>query len=134
QWLNSNANYLLLIEGHCDERGTNDYNLALGDRRAKAAMNYLVAQGVRSVRSAPSTTRRAGPRTAALSSSSRSARALAFAEAGGHSLADPPGEVRVVLRRPGPVVDVAPGAELREGQIVAYSPDRVEELVQLPVE
>ena len=50
QWLNSNANYLLLIEGHCDERGTNDYNLALGDRRAKAAMNYLVAQGVKSDR------------------------------------------------------------------------------------
>jgi len=50
QWLNSNSNYLLLIEGHCDERGTNDYNLALGDRRAKAAMNYLVAQGVKSDR------------------------------------------------------------------------------------
>src|SRR5262249_41407748 len=31
QWLNSNAGYLLLIEGHTDERGTNDYNLALGD-------------------------------------------------------------------------------------------------------
>jgi peptidoglycan-associated lipoprotein len=45
-WLKQNGNALLLIEGHCDERGTNEYNLALGERRAKAAMNYLVAQGV----------------------------------------------------------------------------------------
>ena len=45
-WLKQNGNQLLLIEGHCDERGTNEYNLALGDRRAKAAMNYLVAQGI----------------------------------------------------------------------------------------
>jgi peptidoglycan-associated lipoprotein len=50
QWLNANPGYLLLVEGHCDERGTNDYNLALGDRRAKAAMNYLVAQGIKSDR------------------------------------------------------------------------------------
>jgi peptidoglycan-associated lipoprotein len=50
KWLSSNPNYLLLIEGHCDERGTNDYNLALGDKRAKAAMNHLVAQGVKSDR------------------------------------------------------------------------------------
>jgi len=45
-WLKANANGLLLIEGHCDERGTNEYNLALGERRAQATMNYLVAQGV----------------------------------------------------------------------------------------
>jgi peptidoglycan-associated lipoprotein len=45
-WLKQNSNQLLLIEGHTDERGTNEYNLALGDRRAKAAMNYLVAQGI----------------------------------------------------------------------------------------
>jgi peptidoglycan-associated lipoprotein len=45
-WLKSNANLLVLIEGHCDERGTNEYNLALGERRAKATMNYLVGQGV----------------------------------------------------------------------------------------
>jgi len=45
-WLKSNSNLLVLIEGHCDERGTNEYNLALGERRAKATMNYLVAQGV----------------------------------------------------------------------------------------
>ena len=45
-WLQANPNQLVLIEGHCDERGTNEYNLALGDRRAKAASNYLVAQGI----------------------------------------------------------------------------------------
>jgi peptidoglycan-associated lipoprotein len=50
KWLAANPNQLLLIEGHCDERGTEAYNLALGDRRAKAAMNYLVAQGVQSDR------------------------------------------------------------------------------------
>jgi peptidoglycan-associated lipoprotein len=48
-WLKSNNN-LVLIEGHCDERGTNEYNLALGERRAKATMNYLVAQGVQANR------------------------------------------------------------------------------------
>jgi peptidoglycan-associated lipoprotein len=40
----------VLIEGHCDERGTNEYNLALGERRAKATMNYLVGQGVQANR------------------------------------------------------------------------------------
>ena len=49
-WLKASASQLLLVEGHCDERGTNEYNVALGDRRAKAAMNYLVAQGVRANR------------------------------------------------------------------------------------
>jgi len=49
-WLKANPNNLLLIEGHCDERGTNEYNLALGEKRAKAAMNYLVAQGVQASR------------------------------------------------------------------------------------
>ncbi|OLC32813.1 MAG: peptidoglycan-associated lipoprotein [Candidatus Rokubacteria bacterium 13_1_40CM_4_69_5] len=49
-WLKSNQGYLVLIEGHCDERGTNEYNLALGERRAKAAMNYLVSQGVQASR------------------------------------------------------------------------------------
>jgi len=48
-WLKSNNN-LVLIEGHCDERGTNEYNLALGERRAKSTMNYLVAQGVQASR------------------------------------------------------------------------------------
>lgn len=50
KWIKANPNYLVLIEGHCDERGTNEYNIALGERRAKAAMNYLVAQGVTATR------------------------------------------------------------------------------------
>ena len=45
-WLKANPNHLVLIEGHCDERGTNEYNLALGDRRAKAAQAYLVSKGI----------------------------------------------------------------------------------------
>ena len=45
-WLKSNPRSLLLIEGHADERGTPEYNLALGERRAKAAMGYLVALGI----------------------------------------------------------------------------------------
>jgi peptidoglycan-associated lipoprotein len=49
-WLKSNANNLVLIEGHCDERGTNEYNLALGERRAKSTMNYLVSQGIQANR------------------------------------------------------------------------------------
>jgi peptidoglycan-associated lipoprotein len=50
RWLKSNAQQLVLIEGHCDERGTNEYNLALGERRAKSTMNYLVSQGVQASR------------------------------------------------------------------------------------
>ena len=45
-WLKANPGNLVLIEGHCDERGTAEYNLALGERRAKSTMNYLVGQGV----------------------------------------------------------------------------------------
>ena len=45
-YLKANPDQLVLIEGHCDERGTIEYNLALGERRAKASMNYLVAQGI----------------------------------------------------------------------------------------
>ena len=48
-WLKTN-DVLILIEGQCDERGTVEYNLALGDRRARAAMNYLVSLGVRAGR------------------------------------------------------------------------------------
>src|SRR4029077_5905610 len=44
-WLKTRGNDLVLIEGHCDERGTNEYNLALGERRARATMNYLASQG-----------------------------------------------------------------------------------------
>jgi peptidoglycan-associated lipoprotein len=50
RWMKANPRYLILIEGHCDERGTNEYNLALGERRAKATMNYLVGQGVQAAR------------------------------------------------------------------------------------
>ena len=46
RWMKANPTALILIEGHSDERGTNDYNLALGERRAKAAMNYLIGQGL----------------------------------------------------------------------------------------
>ena len=46
EWLNGHADRTLLIEGHCDERGTEAYNLALGDRRAHATRNFLVAHGV----------------------------------------------------------------------------------------
>ena len=40
------SSFKILIEGHCDERGTNAYNLALGEKRAKAAKDYLVSQGI----------------------------------------------------------------------------------------
>jgi peptidoglycan-associated lipoprotein len=45
-WLNKSKNYNVLIEGNCDERGTTEYNLALGERRAKEAMKYLVELGI----------------------------------------------------------------------------------------
>jgi peptidoglycan-associated lipoprotein len=50
RWLRAHPNHLILIEGHTDERGTNEYNLALGDRRAKSTMSYLVAHGIQSSR------------------------------------------------------------------------------------
>lgn len=46
RWLKANPGHLVLIEGHADERGTNEYNMALGERRARAAMNYLISFGV----------------------------------------------------------------------------------------
>jgi peptidoglycan-associated lipoprotein len=49
-WLKAHADHLVVIEGHCDERGTTEYNTALGDRRAKATMNYLVSRGVPAAR------------------------------------------------------------------------------------
>ena len=45
-WLKGYPQYGLLLEGHCDERGTEQYNLALGDRRANAARDYLVSLGI----------------------------------------------------------------------------------------
>ncbi len=49
-YLKANPNQLVLIEGHCDERGTAEYNLALGERRAKAASSDLVGKGIDSGR------------------------------------------------------------------------------------
>jgi peptidoglycan-associated lipoprotein len=49
-WLAKYPNVNATIEGHCDERGTREYNLALGDRRANAAKNYLVGKGVAAAR------------------------------------------------------------------------------------
>ncbi len=49
-WLRSNPQYNVLIEGHTDERGTEQYNLALGDRRAAIARDYLTTLGVDSRR------------------------------------------------------------------------------------
>ena len=46
QWLQRYTNRRIVVEGHADERGTREYNLALGERRANAAKNYLVAVGV----------------------------------------------------------------------------------------
>lgn len=45
-WLKRYAGVVITVEGHCDERGTREYNLALGERRANSAKNYLVALGV----------------------------------------------------------------------------------------
>ncbi len=50
RWLARYPATRVTIEGHCDERGTRDYNIALGERRANAAKNYLAAQGVDSSR------------------------------------------------------------------------------------
>lgn len=50
EWIKSNPGAQLKIEGHCDERGTSAYNLVLGEKRAKAARNYLVELGVRANR------------------------------------------------------------------------------------
>jgi len=46
QWLKQYTNVSVAIEGHCDERGTREYNIALGERRASAVKNYLVGLGV----------------------------------------------------------------------------------------
>lgn len=46
QWLIANPGVNVVVEGHTDERGTRDYNLALGERRANAAKNYLASLGV----------------------------------------------------------------------------------------
>ena len=50
EWLKKYTNYPITVAGHCDERGTREYNLALGERRANAARQYLVAQGIPAAR------------------------------------------------------------------------------------
>jgi len=45
-WLKANSGAKIILEGHCDERGTAEYNLALGERRAKAVKDYLVGAGI----------------------------------------------------------------------------------------
>jgi peptidoglycan-associated lipoprotein len=45
-WLNKYSQYRILLEGHADERGTREYNIALGARRASVVVNYLVSRGV----------------------------------------------------------------------------------------
>ena len=46
QWLKDHPGAVMKVEGHCDERGTADYNIILGDKRAKAARSYLIESGV----------------------------------------------------------------------------------------
>lgn len=50
RWLQTNADYLAIIEGHADEQGTREYNIGLGFRRANAVREYLVSKGVPSNR------------------------------------------------------------------------------------
>ena len=50
QWLQTNSDYAIIIEGHADEQGTREYNLALGARRANSAQQFLISQGVASNR------------------------------------------------------------------------------------
>ncbi len=45
-WIKANSSKSIVLEGHCDERGTREYNLALGERRANAVKTYMIAQGV----------------------------------------------------------------------------------------
>jgi peptidoglycan-associated lipoprotein len=46
EWIKSNSGKIVQLEGHCDERGSTEYNLALGDRRARAVKDYLVSLGI----------------------------------------------------------------------------------------
>lgn len=50
EWLKSDPSIKIIVEGHCDERGTREYNLALGERRANAVKNYLVKKGIKANR------------------------------------------------------------------------------------
>lgn len=53
RWLQTNSDYLAIIEGHADEVGTREYNIGLGSRRANAVREYLVSQGVSAARLRP---------------------------------------------------------------------------------
>ena len=46
EWLKNDRSINIIVEGHCDERGTREYNIALGERRAAAVKNYLISKGV----------------------------------------------------------------------------------------
>ena len=50
QWLRDNPDASITLEGHCDERGTSEYNLALGDRRAQSTKNFLIDLGINDLR------------------------------------------------------------------------------------
>ena len=50
QWLTNYSQYAFTIEGHADERGTREYNIALGARRAQAARDYLISRGIQAQR------------------------------------------------------------------------------------
>ena len=50
KWLKANPSVAIAVEGHADERGTREYNLALGDRRASSVKDYLMSQGISSNR------------------------------------------------------------------------------------
>jgi peptidoglycan-associated lipoprotein len=50
KWLKEHPAISMVIEGHCDERGTREYNIALGDKRANSAKSYLTSNGVDSAR------------------------------------------------------------------------------------
>jgi peptidoglycan-associated lipoprotein len=50
QWLQANPGVPVIIEGHCDERGTEAYNLTLGERRARTVRDYLLARGIGAAR------------------------------------------------------------------------------------
>ena len=50
EFLNQNPSIMITLEGHCDERGTREYNLALGEKRASSVKDYLIASGVNSAR------------------------------------------------------------------------------------
>lgn len=53
QWLKDNPSTVVVIEGHCDKRGTTEYNLALGDRRANSARSFLIQMGISPSRMIP---------------------------------------------------------------------------------